>query len=483
MDRKLNRSNHQFYIDGAWCDPIGVGRKDVLNPATADVIDQISIGNVADIDKAVGAARRAFGTYSQTSRDERLALIRRIITEFRARLDELAQTMTDEMGAPITFATERQATVALFHFEEIARVLENYAFEHRDGQHMILHEPIGVCGLITPWNWPLNQVASKVAPALAAGCSVVLKPSEIAPLSSMIIAEILDSAGVPAGVFNLVNGDGPVTGQALAAHTEVDMMSFTGSVRGGVAVAKAAAGGVKRVTQELGGKSANIILPDADLTPAVPEGVKACFVNGGQNCQSPTRMLVHRSQRDAAVGLARAAADDFLLGDPMDAETEMGPMVSAQQYKSIQELIASGVSQGATLVTGGLGQPAGFSRGYYVQPTVFADVTPNMRIAQEEIFGPVLSMMLYETDDEAIAIANDTEFGLAGFVQSKDLDRARGVAARIRAGRVYLNGAPFNRSLPFGGYRKSGNGREFGVFGLEEFLEIKAIVGYDSPVS
>jgi aldehyde dehydrogenase (NAD+) len=479
----LSRSNHQFYIDGAWCDPIGAGRMDVLNPATENVIDQISIGNAADIDKAVRAARRAFGTYSQTSRDERLALIRRIIKEFRARLDELAQTMTVEMGAPITFARERQATVALFHFEEIARVLENYAFEHREGPHLIVHEPIGVCGLITPWNWPLNQVASKVAPALAAGCAVVLKPSEIAPLSSMIIAEILDSAGVPAGVFNLVNGDGPVTGQALAAHTQVDMMSFTGSVRGGVAVAKAAADSVKRVTQELGGKSANIILPDADLTLAVPEGVKACFVNGGQNCQSPTRMLVHRSQRDAAVSLARAAADAFRLGDPMDAEAEMGPMVSAQQYNSIQELIASGVSQGATLIAGGLGQPAGFSRGYYVRPTVFADVTPNMRIAQEEIFGPVLSMIFYDTDDEAIAIANDTEFGLAGFVQSKDLDRARSVAARIRAGRVYLNGAPFNRSLPFGGYRKSGNGREFGVFGLEEFLEIKAIVGYNALTS
>ena len=451
---------------------------DVLNPATETVIDSISLGNSADIDKAVAAARRAFQSFSQTDSAERLALIRRIIAGFRARLDDLAQAMTKEMGAPITFSTERQATVALFHFEEIARVLETFDFEYADGPHRIIREPIGVCGLITPWNWPLNQVASKVAPALAAGCTVVLKPSEVAPLSAMIIAEIIDAAGTPPGVFNLVNGDGPVTGHALAAHTDVDMMSFTGSVRGGVAVAKAAADTVKRVTQELGGKSANIILPDADLTIAIPEGVKACFVNGGQNCQSPTRMLVHRSQRDAAVDLARAAANAFRLGDPMDPKTEMGPMVSAQQFAMIQDLIKAGLSQGATLVAGGPGRPAEFTQGYYVRPTVFADVTPDMRIAQEEIFGPVLSIMTYDTEDEAIEIANGTDFGLAGFVQSSNLEHAQRVARRIRAGRVYLNGAPFNRSLPFGGYGQSSNGREFGVFGLEEFLEVKAIVGF-----
>lgn len=475
----MSRTNQQFYIDGAWCNPISAGRLDVLNPATEDVIDRISLGGAADIDKAVRAARRAFQSFSRTSRADRLVLIRRIIKEFTTRMEELAQTMTAEMGAPITFTTERQATVALFHFEEIARVLESFAFECNEGPHLIVREPIGVCGLITPWNWPLNQVVSKVAPALAAGCTVILKPSEIAPLSSMIIAEIIDAAGTPPGVFNLVNGDGPVAGRALASHPLVDMMSFTGSVRGGVEVAKAAANSVKRVTQELGGKSANIILPDADLTLAVPDGVRACFVNGGQNCQSPTRMLVHQSQRNATISLARDAAEAFRLGDPVEPETEMGPMVSARQFEMIQKLIGSGISQGATLVTGGLGPPSGFNQGYYVRPTVFADVTPDMRIAQEEIFGPVLSIMIYETEDEAIEIANGTVFGLAGFVQSSNLDHARRVASRIRAGRVYLNGAPFNRSLPFGGYRQSGNGREFGVFGLEEFLEIKAVVGYD----
>lgn len=476
----MSRTNEQFYIDGVWCAPNSADRMDVLNPANGSAIGRISLGNQRDIDTAVTAARRAFGSFSLTSPVERLALIRRIIDGFRARMDELANTMTREMGAPITFSTERQATVALFHFEEIARILETYAFERREGPHLMVRDPIGVCGLITPWNWPLNQIASKVAPALAAGCTVVLKPSEIAPLSAMIIAEIMDGAGVPAGVFNLVNGDGPGAGHALAAHPDVDMISFTGSVRGGVAVAKAAADSVKRVTQELGGKSANIILPDADLTLAVPEGVRACFINGGQNCQSPTRMLVHHSQRDAAISLARDAAEAFRLGDPMDPATEMGPMVSAHQFTMIQNLIESGLSQGATLVTGGLGPPAGFNQGYYVRPTVFADVTPDMRIAQEEVFGPVLSMMTYDTEDDAIAIANGTDFGLAGFVQSSDLEHAGRVARRIRAGRVYLNGAPFNRTLPFGGYRQSGNGREFGVSGLEEFLEIKAIVGPQS---
>lgn len=475
----MNRTDEQFYIDGVWCDPQGTSQMDVLNPATEEVIGRISLGNAADIDKAVTSARKAFNSFSATTPVDRLALIERIIDGFRARLDELAEAMTQEMGSPITFSTERQATVALFHFEEVARILRTFEFERTEGPHLIVREPIGVCGLITPWNWPLNQVASKVAPALAAGCTVVLKPSEIAPLSAMIIAEIINAAGAPPGVFNLVNGDGPVTGHALAAHPQVDMMSFTGSVAGGVAVAKAAADSVKRVTQELGGKSANIILPDADLTHAVPEGVRACFVNGGQNCQSPTRMLVQRAQRDVAVELARKTADAFRLGDPMEPETEMGPMVSAQQFSMIQELIESGISEGATLVTGGLGRPAGFNLGYYVRPTVFADVLPDMRIAQQEIFGPVLSIMTYDTEDEAIEITNGTDFGLAGFVQSGDIDHARRVASRIRAGRVYLNGAPFNRSLPFGGYRQSGNGREFGVYGLEEFLEVKAIVGYD----
>jgi len=381
------------------------------------------------------------------------------------------------MGAPITFATQRQATVALFHFEEAARVLAAYKFEERMGNGIIRREPIGVCGLITPWNWPLNQVASKTAPALATGCTVVLKPSEIAPLSAILLAEIIDDAGLPAGVFNLVNGDGPSVGEAIASHPEIDMVSFTGSTAAGIRVAKLAADTVKRVAQELGGKSANIILADADLKTAVIEGVHACYTNGGQNCQSPTRMLIPRVQRDAAFAAARAAVGSIRLGDPLDPGSTMGPLVSQAQFEKVQDLIQSGVDEGATLVAGGTGRPSELNRGYYVRPTVFGDVTPQMKIAREEIFGPVLSIMSYDTEDEAIEIANDTPFGLAGFVQSSDPARARAVANRIRAGRVYLNGAPFDRSLPFGGYKQSGNGREFGVFGFEEYLEVKAILG------
>jgi aldehyde dehydrogenase (NAD+) len=386
--------------------------------------------------------------------------------------------MTLEMGAPITFATERQATVALFHFEEAARVLAQFQFEEPMGSGIIRREPIGVCGLITPWNWPLNQVASKVAPALATGCTVVLKPSEIAPLSSMLFAEIVHDAGIPAGVFNLVNGDGPTVGEAIAAHPEIDMVSFTGSTTAGIRVAKLAADTVKRVAQELGGKSANIILPDADLKAAVIAGVHACNTNAGQNCQSPTRMLIPREQRDAAFDAAREAVGTIRLGDPLDPATTMGPLVSPAQFEKVQDLIQSGIDEGATLVAGGTRRPAELNRGYFVRPTVFGDVTPEMRIAREEVFGPVLSIISYDTEDEAIDIANDTPFGLAGFVQSKDLKRARAVANRIRAGRIYLNGAPFDRSLPFGGYKQSGNGREFGVFGFEEYLEVKAILGY-----
>jgi aldehyde dehydrogenase (NAD+) len=467
----------KFYIDGAWVDPVAPSRLGIVNPATEEIFAQISLGSKADVDRAARAARRAFATYSQASVEDRLSVLEKIIEGFRARLPDLARMMTLEMGAPITFATERQATVALFHFEETARVLAQYKFEERMGDGIVRREPIGVCGLITPWNWPLNQVASKVAPALATGCTVVLKPSEIAPLSAMLFAEIVHDAGVPAGVFNLVNGDGPTVGEAIAAHPEVDMVSFTGSTTAGVRVAKLAADTVKRVAQELGGKSANIVLADADLKAAVIQGVHACYTNAGQNCQSPTRMLIPRTQRDAAFEAARAAVGTIRLGDPLDPASTMGPLVSQAQFEKVQNLIRSGVDEGATLVAGGLGRPGDVNRGYYVRPTVFGDVTPQMKIAREEIFGPVLSIMSYDTEDEAIEIANDTPFGLAGFVQSKDLKRARKVANRIRAGRVYLNGAPFDRSLPFGGYKQSGNGREFGVFGLEEYLEVKAILG------
>lgn len=467
----------QFYIDGAWVDPAVPCRLCVSNPATEETFAQISLGSAADVERAVQAARRAFAGWSETGVQERLAFLHRIIEGFKARLPELARTMTLEMGAPITFSTERQATVALFHFEEAARVLADYPFEQRMGAGIVRREPIGVCGLITPWNWPLNQVASKVAPALATGCTVVLKPSEVAPLSSMLFAEIVHAAGLPPGVFNLVNGDGPTVGEAIASHPGVDMVSFTGSTAAGVRVAKLAADTVKRVAQELGGKSANIILPDTDLPAAVKQGVLACYTNAGQNCQSPTRMLVPRAQREAAFEAARDAVAGIRLGDPLDPASTMGPLVSRAQFEKVQALIRAGMDEGATLVAGGTGRAEPHERGWYVRPTVFGDVTPSMRIAREEIFGPVLAILSYDSEDEAVAMANDTPFGLAGFVQSKDLKRARAVANRLRAGRVYLNGAPFDRSLPFGGYKQSGNGREFGIFGFEEYLEVKAILG------
>lgn len=467
----------KFYIDGGWVDPAVPSTLGVVNPATEETFARISLGSTQDVDRAVAAARAAFITYSETSVEQRLAWLARIIEGFRARLPELAHTMTLEMGAPITFATERQATVALFHFEEAARVLADFPFEERMGAGIVRHEPIGVCGLITPWNWPLNQVASKVAPAIATGCTVVVKPSELAPLSAMLLAEVIDDAGLPPGVFNLVNGDGPTVGEAIAAHKDIDMVSFTGSAAAGIRVAKLAADTVKRVAQELGGKSANIILSDADIRSSVIAGVHACNTNAGQNCQSPTRMLVHRSQREAAFEAAQAAIASIRLGDPLDPASTMGPLVSQAQFDKVQGLIQAGIHEGATLVAGGPGRPVELNRGYYVRPTVFGDVTPQMRIAREEIFGPVLSIIGYETEDEAIEIANDTPFGLAGFVQSKDPERARKLARRIRAGRVYLNGAAFDRSLPFGGYKQSGNGREFGVFGFREYLEVKAVLG------
>jgi aldehyde dehydrogenase (NAD+) len=388
--------------------------------------------------------------------------------------------MTAEMGSPITFSNEVQTVNALTHFREMVSVLESYEFERFMGGTLIRREPIGVCGLITPWNWPLNQVTSKLAPAIAAGCTTVLKPSEIAPLSAILFAEILHDAGVPKGVFNLVNGDGPTVGEAISNHPDIDMVSFTGSTRAGILVAKGAATTVKRVVQELGGKSANILLPDADLEKAVPAGVLRCFTNTGQSCQAPTRMLVHRSQRDAAVALARTAADQVRVGDPLDPKTTMGPLVSKAQFDKVQGLIERGNRDGATLVCGGVGRPADFNRGYFVRPTVFADVTPDMAIAKEEIFGPVLSMMTYESEDDAVAIANGTTYGLAGYVQGRDIDRVRRVAERIRAGRIYLNGAPVDRSVPFGGYKQSGNGREHGVFGFEEYLEVKAVLGFQT---
>ena len=467
-----------FYIDGVWTDPATPRSLPIENPATEETIGQISLGAKADVDRAVAAARRAFASYAETTREQRLGWLAAIIEGFRKRLPELAQMMTAEMGAPITFSTERQATVALFHFEEAHRVLETFDFEWAEGVGRVRREPIGVCGLITPWNWPLNQVASKVAPALATGCTIVVKPSEIAPLSAMLLAEVIDEAGVPEGVFNLVNGDGQGVGEAIAAHPDIDMVSFTGSTQAGIRVAKLAADTVKRVAQELGGKSANIVLDDADMAAAVKAGVHACFTNGGQNCQSPTRMLVPHASMETAKVAAREAVGSIRVGDPTDWATGLGPLVSRAQYDKVQDLIQSGIDEGATLVAGGTGRPDGLNRGYYVRPTVFADVHPDMRISREEIFGPVLSILGYATEDEAVEMANDTPFGLAGFVQSTNPARARQIANRLRTGRVYFNGAGFDRSLPFGGYKQSGNGREFGRYGFEEYLETKALLGF-----
>jgi len=476
----MSQNDTKFYIDGAWVAPAAPKLFDVINPATEEVAGRISLGSHVDVDRAVLAARRAFPSYAATTREERLALLETIIALYEARADELASAMTAEMGSPITFSKEVQTVNALAHFKEMVSVLKTYEFERFMGGTLISREAIGVCGLITPWNWPLNQVTSKLAPALAAGCTVVLKPSEIAPLSTILLAEILHEAGVPKGVFNLVNGDGPTVGEAISSHPGIDMVSFTGSTRAGILVAKAAAATVKRVTQELGGKSPNIVLTGADLDKVVPAGVLRCYTNTGQSCQAPTRMLIHKSQRDAAIAIAKRTAEQVKLGGPLDPATQMGPVVSKAQFDKVQGLIEKGIQEGATLVTGGAGRPADFNRGYYVRPTVFADVTEDMTIAKEEIFGPVLSMMTYETEDQAVEIANNTSYGLAGYVQAGDIDSARRVAAKIRAGRIYLNGAPPDRGVPFGGYKQSGNGREHGVFGLEEYLEVKAVLGYQT---
>jgi aldehyde dehydrogenase (NAD+) len=476
----MSKHNRHFFINGEWIEPNGVTPWDVINPATEEVSGTISLGRSEHVDMAVAAARAAFKSWSETSVPERVGYLKKIVDGYKARMPELARTITAEMGSPIGFSNHFQAPMAIGHMEEILRVLETYEFEQRRGTTLIRREPVGVAGLITAWNWPLNLVISKLSPALGAGCTVVVKPSEFAPLSTILLAEIIAEARLPAGVFNLVNGDGPTVGAAISSHPDIDMVSVTGSTRAGVLIAKAAADGVKRVTQELGGKSANIILPSAPLAKVVGEGVFGAFINAGQACQAPTRMLVHRSQRDEAVEIARRAAERFILGDPLDPKTTMGPLAHRAQYDKVRGLIDEGINERATLVVGGSGRPAGFDRGYYVRPTIFADATVDMRIAKEEIFGPVLTMMNYEDEAHAIEIANATEYGLASYVQAGTLEEARKVGAKMRAGRVYLNGAAVDRSMPFGGYKKSGNGREWGVFGLEEYLEVKAVLGYEA---
>lgn len=472
-------SHHlQFYIDGAWVDPVTPARIDVIDPSTEEVYTQISAGSKADVDKAVAAAKAAFQTFSLVSKAERLALLKRILEVYNERYEDIAQAVSQEMGAPIVFARTAQVWAGQAHMEATIKAMEEFEFSHRRGSTMIVKEPIGVCALITPWNWPLNQIVCKVAPAIAAGCTVVLKPSEIAPISGIIWAEIMHAAGVPKGVFNLVNGNGPDVGQVMSGHPDVDMVSFTGSTRAGIIVAKTAADTVKRVAQELGGKSANIILPDADFEAAVTAGVQGCFGNTGQSCDAPTRMLVPAARHDEALAIAKTAAEAMKVGDPRSEETELGPVVSEMQYNKIQGLIEKGIKEGATLVTGGLGRPEGLNRGYYVRPTVFGHVKPGMTVEREEIFGPVLSIISYENEEEAIHIANDTVYGLAAYIQSKDIAHARKVAARMRAGTVNLNYPDWDTMAPFGGYKQSGNGREYADWGIHDFLEIKGIVGY-----
>ncbi|NIL93139.1 MAG: aldehyde dehydrogenase family protein [Woeseiaceae bacterium] len=470
----------KFYIDGEWVDPVTPNPFDVINPATEEVCGRISLGSAADVDIAVAAARRAFESYSQTTREDRLELLEAILAEFAKRHDEVAEAIMEEMGAPWGLARNAQAASGPQHIKAAIRALKNFEFEERNRTTLIVKEPIGVCGLITPWNWPMNQTAVKVAPALAAGCTMVLKPSEIAPFDAMIFAEILDAAGTPAGVFNLVNGDGPGVGTALSQHPGIDMMSFTGSTRAGVLVAQNAAPTVKRVAQELGGKSANIILDDADFGNAVKNGASDVFENTGQSCDAPSRMLVPKERMEEAAALAASVAAATVVGDPRSEDTEVGPLVSDVQWKKVQDLIQKGIDEGATLAAGGTGKPEGLDKGYFVRPTVFANVSNDMTIAREEIFGPVLSIIPYEDEDDAVKIANDTLYGLSGYVSSGDLDRARSVAARMRTGMVHINGAQLDSMAPFGGYKQSGNGREWGTHGLEEFLEVKSIFGFDA---
>lgn len=470
--------NYQnFYIDGAWVKPLSAETIDVINPATEQVFATIGGGNADDIDRAVRAARRAFEDFAFISVDDRLELLENILAQYMKSYDEIAEAITTEMGAPITLSQRAQTKCGEAHIKSTIKALRKFIFETIEDGAVLRHEPIGVCGMITPWNWPMNQVVSKVVPAIAAGCTMVLKPSEESPISSIIFTDVMDRAGVPAGVYNMVNGYGQIVGEAMSAHPGIDMMSFTGSTRAGIAVAKAAANSVKRVTQELGGKSANIILDDVDIPSTVGKGVRYCMGNSGQSCNAPTRMLVPEQHMDKAIEAAREAADSIKLAQPELEGNHLGPVVNNTQWTKIQKLIQAGIDEGATLITGGTGRPENLDRGYYVKPTVFSGVSNDMQIAREEIFGPVIVLIPYKDEDHAVAIANDTVYGLAGYVSSGDLTRARKVAERIRAGQIAVNYVGANEDVPFGGYKQSGNGREKGRWGLLEYLEIKVITG------
>ena len=468
----------RFYIDGAWADRADAPRIAVTNPATAEVIGHIAAGSAADVDLAVAGARRAFEGFSQTSVAERVALLERIRGLLEERAEAFAQAITAEMGAAISFSRAGQCHFGIEHVRVAIEVLRDYPFEREvDGIH-IRREPVGVVAAICPWNWPLYQVTAKLAPALAAGCTVVLKPSELSPFTALLFAQVMHDAGAPPGVFNLVMGTGETVGAAMASHPDVDMVSFTGSTRAGVEVARAAAPTVKRVVQELGGKSPNVFLPDADFAGAVPKGVLGMMRNVGQSCASPTRMVVPRARLAEVEALARDAAEAIAVGDPLDEASVLGPLANKAQFEKVQDLIQAGIDEGAKLLTGGTGRPPGLNRGYFARPTVFSEVTTEMRIAQEEIFGPVLVIQPYEDEEDAIRIANATVYGLSSHVQSADQEAARRVARRIRAGQVHINYPAWSGFAPFGGYRMSGNGREYGRFALEEYLEVKAILGY-----
>ena len=475
----------KFYINGAWVDPVTPKTQAVINPATEQAAGNISMGSAADVDKAVRAARAAFASYSQTTVDQRVALLERVIAEYQKRYADMATAITEEMGAPVLLAQKAQAAMGIGHLQSALGVLKHYAFSELRGTTLVAKEAIGVCGLITPWNWPVNQIACKVAPALAVGCTMVLKPSEIAPFSAQVWTEILHAAGVPAGVFNLVNGDGPTVGAAIASHPEVDMVSFTGSTRAGIEVARNAAPTVKRVHQELGGKSPNIILPDligVDFKRAVTNGVRGVMGNSGQSCNAPTRMLVPNDRMDEALAIAKAAAEATTVGAP-DSGAALGPVISSTQWHKIQGLIETGIQEGATLVAGGPGKPAGLETGFYVKPTILGHVNNQMTVAREEIFGPVLTILGYDTVDQAVSIANDTPYGLAAYVSGSDAEATRKVAARLRAGQVNLNSAGPDLMAPFGGFKQSGNGREWGDHAFAEFLEVKAVLGYAPKVT
>ena len=466
----------KFYIDGQWVDPVELRTLDVDNPTTEQVGGKIALGSSADVDKAVKAARKAFGSWSVTSKEDRLDVLQAILDQYQARVKDLADAVHEEMGAPPTLAGGPQVMMGIGHLMTAIDVLKNYSFEEPRGETMVVKEPVGVCGLITPWNWPINQIACKVFPALAAGCTMVLKPSEVAPYSGQIFTEIMDAAGLPAGVYNMVFGDGPGVGVALSSHPGIDMVSFTGSTRAGIEVARNAAPTVKRVSQELGGKSPNIVLDDDALSQSVAAGVAVMMMNSGQSCNAPSRMLVPKTRMDEAVAVAKATAEGVKVGD-LSNSSAIGPVASKVQFDKVQGLIQKGIDEGATVVAGGPGRPDGLSTGYYVRPTVFADVNNEMTIAREEIFGPVLCILGYDDLDQAVEIGNDTDYGLYGYVSGADLDQARALARRIRAGAVTINHA-FDIKAPFGGYKTSGNGREWGEEGFDDYLETKAILGY-----